>query len=192
MNLAAVWHCRTATVKQVLIDVILDMDSQTTAAERGETDKEMDRPFLFLPDTCLNVLYTVIRGLHSWINTEHSLYDTEGTNSDLIFSLISLGLKFDFLYLLLQSLWSWQNENTHPSPLFSSVSPSPLSFTLPLDQVLQNNLTYFHHQYFLHADDSKRPPKGPTFGDFLSQGRTQGPRGDRGRGRGRGQKPSYR
>ncbi|XP_019121122.2 coiled-coil domain-containing protein 9 [Larimichthys crocea] len=40
-------------------------------------------------------------------------------------------------------------------------------------------------------DDSKRPPKAPTFGDFLSQGRTQGPRGDRGRGRGRGQKPSY-
>ncbi|XP_044059377.1 coiled-coil domain-containing protein 9 isoform X3 [Siniperca chuatsi] len=41
------------------------------------------------------------------------------------------------------------------------------------------------------SDDSKRPPKEPTFGDFLSQGRTQGPRGDRGRGRGRGQKPSY-
>ncbi|KAM6987416.1 coiled-coil domain-containing protein 9, partial [Tautogolabrus adspersus] len=40
-------------------------------------------------------------------------------------------------------------------------------------------------------DDSKRPPKVPTFGDFLSQGRSQGPRGDRGRGRGRGQKPSY-
>uniref|UniRef100_A0A8P4KK87 Coiled-coil domain containing 9 n=1 Tax=Dicentrarchus labrax TaxID=13489 RepID=A0A8P4KK87_DICLA len=40
-------------------------------------------------------------------------------------------------------------------------------------------------------DDSKRPPKTPTFGDFLSQGRSQGPRGDRGRGRGRGQKPSY-
>nr|XP_029135082.1 coiled-coil domain-containing protein 9 [Labrus bergylta] len=40
-------------------------------------------------------------------------------------------------------------------------------------------------------DDSKRPPKVPTFGDFLSQGRTPGPRGDRGRGRGRGQKPSY-
>ncbi|XP_035535529.1 coiled-coil domain-containing protein 9, partial [Morone saxatilis] len=41
------------------------------------------------------------------------------------------------------------------------------------------------------SDDSKRPPKTPTFGDFLSQGRSQGPRGDRGRGRGRGQKPSY-
>nr|XP_046245914.1 coiled-coil domain-containing protein 9 isoform X2 [Scatophagus argus] len=40
-------------------------------------------------------------------------------------------------------------------------------------------------------DDTKRPPKASTFGDFLSQGRTQGPRGDRGRGRGRGQKPSY-
>ncbi|XP_004569688.2 coiled-coil domain-containing protein 9 isoform X3 [Maylandia zebra] len=40
-------------------------------------------------------------------------------------------------------------------------------------------------------DDSKRPPKAPTFGDFLSQGRTQGPRGDRSRGRGRGQKQSY-
>ncbi|XP_030600358.1 coiled-coil domain-containing protein 9 isoform X3 [Archocentrus centrarchus] len=41
------------------------------------------------------------------------------------------------------------------------------------------------------SDDSKRPPKAPTFGDFLSQGRTQGPRGDRSRGRGRGQKQSY-
>uniref|UniRef100_A0A3Q4HKK1 Coiled-coil domain containing 9 n=1 Tax=Neolamprologus brichardi TaxID=32507 RepID=A0A3Q4HKK1_NEOBR len=41
------------------------------------------------------------------------------------------------------------------------------------------------------ASDSKRPPKVPTFGDFLSQGRTQGPRGDRSRGRGRGQKQSY-
>ncbi|CAJ1064831.1 coiled-coil domain-containing protein 9 isoform X3 [Xyrichtys novacula] len=40
-------------------------------------------------------------------------------------------------------------------------------------------------------EDSKRPPKAPTFGDFLSQGRNQGPRGDRGRGRSRGQKPSY-
>nr|XP_019959530.1 PREDICTED: coiled-coil domain-containing protein 9 isoform X1 [Paralichthys olivaceus]XP_019959531.1 PREDICTED: coiled-coil domain-containing protein 9 isoform X1 [Paralichthys olivaceus] len=40
-------------------------------------------------------------------------------------------------------------------------------------------------------DDSKRPPKTPTFGDFLSQGRTPGPRGDRSRGRGRGQKQSY-
>ncbi|XP_039987244.1 coiled-coil domain-containing protein 9 [Xiphias gladius] len=40
-------------------------------------------------------------------------------------------------------------------------------------------------------DDTKRPPKAPTFGDFLSQGRTQGPRGDRSRGKGRGQKPSY-
>ncbi|CAN9511261.1 unnamed protein product [Ophioblennius macclurei] len=40
-------------------------------------------------------------------------------------------------------------------------------------------------------DDSKRPPKAPTFGDFLSQGRTPGSRGDRGRGRGRGQKLSY-
>ncbi|XP_051813791.1 coiled-coil domain-containing protein 9 [Acanthochromis polyacanthus] len=41
------------------------------------------------------------------------------------------------------------------------------------------------------SDDSKRPPKAPTFGDFLSQGRSQGPRGDRSRGKGRGQKPSY-
>ncbi|XP_040902262.1 coiled-coil domain-containing protein 9 isoform X2 [Toxotes jaculatrix] len=41
------------------------------------------------------------------------------------------------------------------------------------------------------SDDAKRPPKAPTFGDFLSQGRTQRPRGDRGRGRGRGQKQSY-
>ncbi|KAM9853280.1 coiled-coil domain-containing protein 9 [Aulostomus maculatus] len=40
-------------------------------------------------------------------------------------------------------------------------------------------------------DDIKRPPKAPTFGDFLSQSRSQGPRGDRGRGKGRGQKPSY-
>lgn len=40
-------------------------------------------------------------------------------------------------------------------------------------------------------DDSKRPPRGPTFGDFLSQGRSQGPRGDRSRGRGRGQRQSY-
>ncbi|XP_054462545.1 coiled-coil domain-containing protein 9 [Anoplopoma fimbria] len=43
-------------------------------------------------------------------------------------------------------------------------------------------------------DDSKRPPKVPTFGEFLSQGRSpgqRGDRGDRGRGRGRGQKPSY-
>ncbi|XP_035010400.2 coiled-coil domain-containing protein 9 isoform X4 [Hippoglossus stenolepis] len=41
------------------------------------------------------------------------------------------------------------------------------------------------------SDDSKRPPKESTFGDFLSQGRTPGPRGDRSRGRGRGQKQSY-
>lgn len=40
-------------------------------------------------------------------------------------------------------------------------------------------------------DDSKRPPKAPTFGDFLSQDRTQAPRGDRNRGRGRNQKQSY-
>ncbi|KAK5869168.1 hypothetical protein PBY51_010120 [Eleginops maclovinus] len=43
-------------------------------------------------------------------------------------------------------------------------------------------------------DDSKRPPKTPTFGDFMSQGRTPGPRGERGergRGRGRGQRASY-
>uniref|UniRef100_A0A087YGZ4 Coiled-coil domain containing 9 n=1 Tax=Poecilia formosa TaxID=48698 RepID=A0A087YGZ4_POEFO len=40
-------------------------------------------------------------------------------------------------------------------------------------------------------DDSKRPPRGPTFADFLSQGRSQGPRGDRSRGRGRGQRQSY-
>ncbi|XP_031719458.1 coiled-coil domain-containing protein 9-like isoform X2 [Anarrhichthys ocellatus] len=40
-------------------------------------------------------------------------------------------------------------------------------------------------------DDSKRPPKASSFGDFLSQGRTPGQRGDRGGGRGRGQKPSY-
>lgn len=40
-------------------------------------------------------------------------------------------------------------------------------------------------------DDSKRPPKATTFGDFLSEGRTQGPRGDRSRGRGRGPKQSY-
>ncbi|XP_051933993.1 coiled-coil domain-containing protein 9 isoform X1 [Hippocampus zosterae] len=37
------------------------------------------------------------------------------------------------------------------------------------------------------SDDSKRPPKVPTFGDFLSQG----PRGERSRGKGRGGKPSY-
>ncbi|KAM9319053.1 coiled-coil domain-containing protein 9 isoform 2-T3 [Pholidichthys leucotaenia] len=40
-------------------------------------------------------------------------------------------------------------------------------------------------------DDSKRTPKAPTFGDFLSQGRTQGPRGERNRGKGWGQKQSY-
>ncbi|XP_068601933.1 coiled-coil domain-containing protein 9 [Brachionichthys hirsutus] len=40
-------------------------------------------------------------------------------------------------------------------------------------------------------DDSKRPPKASTFGDFLSQGKSQGPRGDRGKGWGRGQKASY-
>ncbi|XP_033971753.1 LOW QUALITY PROTEIN: coiled-coil domain-containing protein 9 [Trematomus bernacchii] len=40
-------------------------------------------------------------------------------------------------------------------------------------------------------DDSKRPPQTPTFGDFMSQGRTPGPRGDRGRGKGRGQRASY-
>lgn len=38
------------------------------------------------------------------------------------------------------------------------------------------------------ADDGKRPPKVSTFGDFLSQG----PRGERSRGKGRGGKPSYR
>ncbi|TNN76748.1 Coiled-coil domain-containing protein 9 [Liparis tanakae] len=42
------------------------------------------------------------------------------------------------------------------------------------------------------SDDGKRPPKASTFGDFLSQGRSPGQRGDRGGGRGRGQKPSYR
>ncbi|XP_077467907.1 coiled-coil domain-containing protein 9 isoform X2 [Stigmatopora argus] len=41
------------------------------------------------------------------------------------------------------------------------------------------------------SDDGKRPPKGSTFGDFLSQGRSQGPRGERNRGKGRGGKPSY-
>ncbi|XP_057685039.1 coiled-coil domain-containing protein 9-like [Corythoichthys intestinalis] len=40
-------------------------------------------------------------------------------------------------------------------------------------------------------DDGKRPPKVPTFGDFLSQGRSQGLRGERNRGKGRGGKPSY-
>ncbi|XP_061733544.1 coiled-coil domain-containing protein 9 isoform X3 [Nerophis ophidion] len=38
-------------------------------------------------------------------------------------------------------------------------------------------------------DDGKRPPKSSTFGDFLSQGRSQGPRGERNQRR--GQKPSY-
>ncbi|XP_056139536.1 coiled-coil domain-containing protein 9 isoform X2 [Lampris incognitus] len=38
-------------------------------------------------------------------------------------------------------------------------------------------------------DDSKRPPKAPTFGDFLSQGRSQGSRGEWSRGK--GQRPSY-
>ncbi|XP_061638481.1 coiled-coil domain-containing protein 9 isoform X2 [Phyllopteryx taeniolatus] len=41
------------------------------------------------------------------------------------------------------------------------------------------------------SDDGKRPPKVPTFGDFLSQGRSRGPRGERSRGKGRGGKPSY-
>ncbi|XP_037123855.1 coiled-coil domain-containing protein 9 isoform X4 [Syngnathus acus] len=41
------------------------------------------------------------------------------------------------------------------------------------------------------SDDSKHPPKAHTFGDFLSQGRSQGPRGERSRGKGRGGKPSY-
>ncbi|KAM9801707.1 coiled-coil domain-containing protein 9 [Neosynchiropus ocellatus] len=40
-------------------------------------------------------------------------------------------------------------------------------------------------------DDGRRPPRAPTFGDFVSQGRSQGHRGDRGRGKGRGQKQSY-
>lgn len=38
-------------------------------------------------------------------------------------------------------------------------------------------------------EDSKRPPKTPTFGDFLGQGKPR--QGDRGRGRGRGQGKSY-
>lgn len=49
-----------------------------------------------------------------------------------------------------------------------------------------------HSPSIFPPDDSKRPPKVPTFGDFLSQGRTQGPRGDRSRGKGQGQKQSYR
>lgn len=54
-------------------------------------------------------------------------------------------------------------------------------------------LTDSHHHSLFPPDDSKRAPKGPTFGDFVSQGRTPGgSRGDRDRGRGRGQKPSYR
>ncbi|KAM8904784.1 coiled-coil domain-containing protein 9 isoform 2-T2 [Spinachia spinachia] len=40
-------------------------------------------------------------------------------------------------------------------------------------------------------DESKRPPKTPTFGDFLSQGRSPGQRGEQGGVRGRGQRPSY-
>ncbi|KAJ7995212.1 hypothetical protein DPEC_G00242200 [Dallia pectoralis] len=42
-------------------------------------------------------------------------------------------------------------------------------------------------------DDVKRPPQAPTFGDFLGQGRgpREGERGERGRGRERGQRQSY-
>ncbi|KAG7470752.1 hypothetical protein MATL_G00117220 [Megalops atlanticus] len=41
-------------------------------------------------------------------------------------------------------------------------------------------------------DDSKRPPKAPTFGDFLGQGKAkEGGRGGRGRGKGRAQNKSY-
>lgn len=40
-------------------------------------------------------------------------------------------------------------------------------------------------------DDNKRPPKAPTFGDFLSQGRSHGSRGDRSRGKNRSTRPSY-
>nr|XP_040035300.1 coiled-coil domain-containing protein 9 isoform X3 [Gasterosteus aculeatus aculeatus] len=41
------------------------------------------------------------------------------------------------------------------------------------------------------SDDNKRPPKTPTFGDFLSQGRSPGQRGEQGGGRGRGPRPTY-
>ncbi|KAJ8280719.1 hypothetical protein GJAV_G00058140 [Gymnothorax javanicus] len=47
-------------------------------------------------------------------------------------------------------------------------------------------------QGFRTRDDSKRPPKAPTLGDFLGQGRSkEGSRGGRGRGKGRSQNKSY-
>ncbi|KAB5550385.1 hypothetical protein PHYPO_G00053160 [Pangasianodon hypophthalmus] len=42
------------------------------------------------------------------------------------------------------------------------------------------------------SDDSRKPPKAPTFGDFLGQGKLrEAGRGGRGRGKGRGQGKSY-
>ncbi|XP_043114797.1 coiled-coil domain-containing protein 9 isoform X2 [Puntigrus tetrazona] len=45
------------------------------------------------------------------------------------------------------------------------------------------------HQRSGPSEDSKRPPKAPTFGDFLGQGKPR--QGGRGRGKGRGQGKSY-
>lgn len=120
----------------------------------------------------------------------------------IFFCLITVcfDLKFGLMYDLLLVKWAWSlrilrsklwKQKTHvyclachlSVPLFSDSPYLKSSITKPLDLLSPS---------IFPADDNKRPPKAPTFGDFLSQGTTQGPRGDRGRGRGRGQKPSYR
>uniref|UniRef100_A0A672KH89 Coiled-coil domain containing 9 n=1 Tax=Sinocyclocheilus grahami TaxID=75366 RepID=A0A672KH89_SINGR len=59
--------------------------------------------------------------------------------------------------------------------------------------VLLNPTSPFKDKYccnLSYADDSKRPPKAPTFGDFMGQGKPR--QGGRGRGKGHGQSKSYR
>lgn len=183
MDSPAVWYCRTAAVKQVLIDVLLDMDSQPTAAERGETDEEMDKLLFFF--TCLNVLYIVIRRLHSLINTEHSL------NDRVQFYILVSNLVLYISSCKVHDLGNMKN-NKHSS-LTSFLFCQPLlSLIHPTCRSSIAKQLYLLLPSIFSPDDSKRAPKGPTFADFLSQGRTQGSRGERGRGRGRGQKPSYR
>lgn len=60
-------------------------------------------------------------------------------------------------------------------------------------KVLLGPLTHLkdkYNSYLSSAEDTKRPPKIPSLGDFLGQGKTRP--GGRGRGKGRGQGKSYR
>ncbi len=73
------------------------------------------------------------------------------------------------------------------------LSPPQISDAELFSKVLLSPTSTFKDKYccnLSYAEDSKRPPKAPIFGDFLGQGKPR--QGGRGREKGRGQGRSYR